>query len=89
MTGLATYTLSERWSFTGNVSWQTNSNSLTTGSAVQAHYYSVALATTWHWTEQWLVTLEASKVSQHYGNGAESSNSVSVQIARQFPRTDL
>jgi hypothetical protein len=91
VTGLATYTLSERWSFTGSVNWQTNSNPLATGGTVQAHYYGVALATTWHWTEQWLVTLQATKVSQHYGEpyGAESSNSVSVQIARQFLRTDL
>jgi hypothetical protein len=91
VTGLATYTLSERWSFTGSVNWQTNSNPLTTGGAVQARYYGLALSTTWHWTEQWLVTLQATKVSQHYLEpyGTVSSNSVSVQIARQFLRTDL
>lgn len=91
VTGLATYTPSERWSFTGTVNWQTNSNPLTTGGTLQARYYGLALSTTWHWTEQWLVTLQATKVSQHYIEpyGTVSSNSVTVQIARQFLRMDL
>jgi hypothetical protein len=90
-TGLATYTLSERWSYTGNVTWQTNSNPLTDGGSVQARYYSLALSTTWHWTESWFVTLQATKVSQHYtaAYGTVASNSFSVQIGRQFLRTEL
>jgi hypothetical protein len=91
VTALATYTLSERWSFTGTVNWQTNSNPVTTGGTLQARYYGLALSTTWHWTEQWFVSLQATKVSQHYLEpyGTVASNSVSVQIARQFLRTDL
>ncbi len=91
VTGLATYTLSERWSFTGSVNWQTNANPVTSGGTLRARYYSLALSTTWHWTERWLVILQGTKVSQHYVEpyGTVASNSVSVQIARQFPRTDL
>jgi hypothetical protein len=90
-TGYASYTLSERWSFTGNVSWQTNSYPLSTGRSLQARYYGLVLSTTWHWSELWLVTLQGTKVSQHYTApyGTVASNSVSVQIARQFLRTDL
>jgi hypothetical protein len=91
VSGSARYVFSERWSMDGSASWQTNDNPLTVGGTTQARYYSAALSATWHWTEQWFVAIQATKVAQRYGEPAvtAASNAISVQIARQFLRTDL
>jgi hypothetical protein len=90
-TAVAHYVFSEKWTMDGSASWQSNHNPLTTGGTAEARYYSVALSGTWHWTEQWFIAVQATKVAQRYGEPAVSaaSDGISVQIARQFLRTDL
>jgi hypothetical protein len=92
VSALLNYTWSERWSYSANASYQTNSYPLNrgTGSYEQRYYYT-ALSAVWHLTEQWSVTLQTTKILQRYGSPAitGTSNGVSVQISRQFYRKDL
>jgi hypothetical protein len=85
-----TYTASDRWSYGGAVTWQALNNPVEGGGSAELHYYSANLSATWHWTEQWLVTLSATKVAQSYGAPTVSaaSTGVSLQISRQFYRTN-
>jgi hypothetical protein len=88
---LVSYNYSERWAFSSSINWQITNNPLNTGGSLEQRYIYATIAANWHWTEQWVVTLQAIKVAERYGqpqiNG--TSNGVSLQIARQFYRTDL
>lgn len=87
----ANYVRSERWSFNGSINWQTNTNPLTAGGTSEIRYYYGSISANWHWTEQWVVTLQAIKVAERYGEPTLSvtSNGLNLQISRQFFRTDL
>jgi len=84
------YTESERWTYGGAVTWQALNNPVEGGGSTESHYYSANFSATWHWTEQLLVTLSATKVAQSYGAPTVSaaSTGVSLQISRQFYRTN-
>ncbi len=85
------YTYSERLAYGANLSWQTNSYPSSTGASVTQKYYSVVLSASWHLTEQWILTLQTTRLLQEYGSPTVSgaSSGVTIQIARQFYRKDL
>lgn len=85
------YSYSERWTYNATLSWQTNTYPRTDGGSVEQKYYYVGLSASWHATEQWVVTLQTTKLLQEYGTPAVTgaSSGVSVQISRQFYRKDL
>jgi hypothetical protein len=88
---LAKYMYSERWTFNASINWQTNTNPPNGNGSAERQYYFGSFSANWHWTEQWMLTLQAIKVTQRYGEPASSStsNGLSLQIAKQFYRTDL
>jgi hypothetical protein len=87
----ANYVYSERWTFNTSISWRSNNNPIITGGSVEFQYYYGSISASWRWTEQWLMSLEAIKVVEQYGQPTTTGNStgVSFQISRQFGRTDL
>jgi hypothetical protein len=87
----AGYKYSERWSYGAIASWQTDAYPETGGGSFARKYYNAALSVSWQWTEQWAVTLQATKVVQVYGSPSVSgaSSGVNVEISRQFYRKDL
>ncbi len=87
----ASYAHSERWTYTASFNRQTNTNPLSTGGSTDIHYYYGTISANWHWTEQWVMTLQGIRVSERYGEPAilGISNGVSIQLSRQFLRTDL
>ena len=84
------YTASERWSYGASLVWQAISEPVAGGGSLERHYYNGGVSTIWHWTEQWLVTLSASRVQQTYAQPTLSaaSTGVSIQISKQFYRTN-
>jgi hypothetical protein len=84
------YAESERWSYGGSITWQALRNPVQGGGSTEAHYFSANLSATWHWTEQWLATLSATRIAQSYDAPSVSaaSTGVSLQISRQFYRTN-
>jgi hypothetical protein len=87
----ANYAYSERWTFNSSITWQTNVNPLNNGSNIDVKYFNGTFSATWHWTEQWLLTLQATKVLDRYGEPlvTGTSTGISIQISRQFYRADL
>lgn len=87
----ANYTYSERWSFTANLSRQHNSNPAANGGSNQYNYNYATISANWHWTEQWVLTLQATRIDERYDVPAVTgtSSGVSLQISRQFLRMDL
>jgi hypothetical protein len=81
----ANYTLSERWSFTGDVRAQRYQNPPASGAAdVNVKY--LGLSANWGWTEHWTVTLSAARVSEtvqlpHY---TVASNEVTLSLSHRF-----
>jgi hypothetical protein len=88
------YKYSDRWTFTGGLSWQAISTPVIGAGPLDRRLYNVDLAAYWHWTEQWVVTLHLTHIEQHFdaepGQPAigPTSNGVSLQISRQFYRTN-
>ena len=84
------YNYSERWTFTANAIWQNLSNPVIGGGSVDRRFYDIDFSAQWHWTEQWSVTLGARILGQRYDLPAVSaaSNGLSLEISRQFYRTN-
>jgi hypothetical protein len=83
--------LSERWSYTARLSYiDTNTPNLK-GEPSTPRYYSGQLSATWHWTAQWMLSLTTTWISARYTAPTPSAQStgVSLQLSRQFLRTDL
>ena len=87
----ATYTRSERWDYAVNAIWEKAANPNLRGIELSGKYSNVVLTANWHWTEQWLISMHAIRVSQERGPPTINiaSNEVSVDIVRQFLRHDL
>ncbi len=85
-----TYDQSERWSYGGSANWAAIHDPLIAGGSANRRYYYATLSATWHWTEQWNVILKAVKVAQISAgpSNAPGSNNLSVEISRQFYRTN-
>lgn len=94
----ATYLRSERWDFVLGAAWTKARNPLPGGSqavlgaaATEVHYFNAQLTADWRWTEQWIISMHATRITQQYGPPSVSaaSSGVSVDIVRHFLRIDL
>jgi hypothetical protein len=87
---LANYVFSERWTFNAGITRQSLTNPLVGGGSSERRFYDADLSAIWRLTEQWLVTVHASKLGQLYGAPTVSatSNGLSLEVARQFYRTN-
>jgi hypothetical protein len=88
--GSVSYNYSERWTFTANAIWQNLSNPVIGGGSIDRRFYDIDFSAQWHWTEQWSVTLGSRILGQRYDQPAVSaaSNGLSLEISRQFYRTN-
>jgi hypothetical protein len=93
-----TYVRSERWDFGMSGIWERAENPVVGlgGSALNdriatTRYVSAQLSANWHWTEQWVLSLRALRITDHYGpppvNAA--STGINLDLSRQFLRTEL
>ena len=87
----ATYVRTERWDFGLSVGWQRARNPSLGGNDTIVRFLSSQLAANWHWTPQWIVSMRVTRFAQEYGPPTVSatSNGISVDINRQFLRTEL
>lgn len=94
----ATYVRSERWDFVLTAAWNKarnpvpgNSQTDVGAASTDVRYFNAQLTADWHWSQQWIISMHATRVSQEFGPPTVSaaSNGVSVDIVRQFLRIDL
>jgi hypothetical protein len=87
---LVNYNSSERWAFSAGLTWANITDPLITGGSTQRRFYSGDLSAVWHWTEQWRLTLHVTKIGQKIQQPSinATSNGVSLEISRQFHRTN-
>lgn len=86
-----TYTHSERWNFGLSATWQKAVNPEIRNEVISAHYLNTGFSANFHWTEQLSISFHATRITQEYGppKVSAASNGVSLDIVRQFLRTDL
>jgi hypothetical protein len=86
----ATYTLSERWSFSGDGRYVRYQNPPSSGSTSEVNVQYYTLAANWAWTEHVTLSLSAARVANNIpgsiGSAAYSvaSNEVTLVVSRQF-----
>jgi hypothetical protein len=94
----ATYVKSERWDFALSTVWDQARNPRPVGvqgvlgtADIDIRYFYAQLTADWHWTEQWIISMHATRVSQesHPPPFSAASSGVSVDIVRHFLRIDL
>jgi hypothetical protein len=91
---LANYNYSERWTFGASATWQNVADPVVTGGTSRRRFYNADVSASWRWTEQWTLTLHASRLGQQYTAQLgrppvnPTSNDVRFQISRQFYRTN-
>jgi hypothetical protein len=58
---------------------------------IDVRYFYAQLTADWHWTEQWVVSMHATHVSEqsHPPPFSAASSGVSIDIVRHFLRIDL
>ncbi len=82
----ATYTYSERWSYTASAYYAQAQDPQLQGGIINQAAKNISLGANWRWTEFWTVTLSALRVEDRFqppGNDLGSSE-VSIKISRQF-----
>jgi hypothetical protein len=82
----ATYTYSDRWSYTASAYYVQAQDPQLQGGIITQTPKNISLSTNWRWTEFWTVTLSAVRVEDRFqppGNSIGSSE-VSIKISRQF-----
>lgn len=90
----ANYSYSDRWTFGASATWQNVADPVITGGSAHRRFYNAYLSATWHWTEQWTLGLQVSKVGQQFAPQlgrplvSPTSNGVRLDISRQFYRTN-
>jgi hypothetical protein len=84
-----TFVQSERWDYQLNAVFQSQQLPTAGGAVSSQRYTYVQWTANWHWTPQWALSLHAVRVSNRYAAVSPSSTGVSVDIIRQFLRTDL
>jgi hypothetical protein len=86
----ATFNATERWSFAGTAGWSYVADPQISGGQIKHRFYSAAASATWCWTEHWRLGLHAAKVDQQFGPGSgnPASSAVSIEVSRQFNRTN-
>jgi hypothetical protein len=86
----AGYTLSERWSFSGDARFQRYQNPPQNGTLPEANVQFYSVAANWAWTEHLTLTLSAARVSDNIPASIASaaygvaSNEVTLTLSRQF-----
>jgi hypothetical protein len=94
----ATYMRSERWDFALNTVWNQARNPMPIGGPgalgttnIDVRYFYAQLTANWHWTQQWVISMHATRVSEqsHPPPFSAASSGVSVDIVRHFLRIDL
>jgi hypothetical protein len=93
----ATYMRSERWDFSLSTVWNQAHNPVpvaqgASGTAnTEVRYFYAQLTADWHWTEQWVISMHATRVSEqsHPPPFSAASSGVSIDIVRHFLRIDL
>jgi len=94
----ATYLRSERWDFALSTVWDQarNPRPISVQGALgtadtEVRYFYAQLTADWHWTEQWVISMHATRVSEqsHPPPFSAVSSGVSVDIVRHFLRIDL
>jgi len=87
----ANYLRSDRLSFGAVLSYQTTATPAPNASLYSTHYFSGQLSAAWHWTPNWLITLNTRWIKVRYDLPPVEAQStgVSLQISRQFYRIDL
>ena len=85
------YTLSERWAFAAEGDFTRTATPSSSGALTTVRYYSGKLSASWNWTPQWVVSLQGTWTKVRYESPPENpqSSGISLQISRQFLRTDL
>ena len=86
----ATYNRDARWSFSGFLNWTGVADPLIGGGESKHRFYTVGVLASYRLTERWGLALRASKVKQQFGAGTgnPASSGVSLEISRQFDRTN-
>lgn len=82
----ATYTYSDRWSYTAIAYYSQAQDPELQGGIVNQAAKNINLSANWQWTEFWTVTLSALRLENRFqppGNSIGSSE-VSIQISRKF-----
>jgi hypothetical protein len=82
----ATYTYSDRWSYTAGAYYAQAQDPQLQGGIINQTPKNLSLSANWRWTEFWTVTLSAARVEYRFqppGNSVGSSE-VSIKISRQF-----
>jgi len=87
----ATFTQSERWDYGMSAVWERAQNPLLGGAPIDVRYINAQLTANWHWTPQWVMTLNLGRISQQYSSSAvtPTSNGVIISVSRRFLRTEL
>jgi hypothetical protein len=85
------YVYSERFTFAATGNYQKAQDPLTNAGYTRRSYFSGGASVKWNWTPTWSLTLNAARVDADYETlrVSAASNSVSLQVARQFLRIDL
>jgi hypothetical protein len=82
----ATYTYSDRWSFSAGAYYQQAKNPQLQGGIITQTPKSISLSSSWRWTEFWTATFAASRVTELFQPPGLTiaSTEVSIKISRQF-----
>jgi hypothetical protein len=82
----ATYTYSDRWSFSAGAYYQQAKNPQLQGGIITQTPKSISLSSSWRWTEFWTVTFAASRIMELFQppGFTVASTEVSIKISRQF-----
>ncbi len=86
------YNESERWTFNGDlhrVNYQQPENAqtiLASGSVYDLSITYLQISAAWQWTEHWTLTVNASRVMEHYGSPSIgiAASGVGLELSRQF-----
>jgi hypothetical protein len=84
------YNLSERWSFSGDARFMRYQNQPVNGALPEVNVQYYALSANWAWTEHWIVSLTAARVSNNIPSSTAAaaygvaSNEVTLTLSRQF-----
>ena len=94
----ATYKRSERWDFSASAAFLKALNPQVRAGEAQLntieltdHYLNTQVTANWHWTEQWTISLTATRITQQYGPPTVSaaSSGIALTVYRQFLRTQF
>ncbi len=92
--GLFNYSYTDRLSFAAGATWANIAQPLLAGGSSTRRFYNGDVSANWHWTEQWVVSLHVNKIGQQFSaqpgqrSVSPTSNGISLEISRQFYRTN-